>query len=410
MAEISSRQIEQLQEAFARPERLTEGAALAGGALALPLLAMRRRQAAMEVARTERRLGADHAETKARQAHAQSLALREGNVQKEVARLQLPRPVVDDQAGLYGRVTRKGEPVPGVAVAALDEAGASIAHSCTGHDGGYLLAFPPDQPVSIEVRDENRRLFRDETGVAYPPYRATHRDIELSRAKPVCPDDKPAEPGGRVQVPNLVGMKEEEALRVLDGLGLQPGKRGTRKGPEAGIVVEHDPAAGQSVAAGGAVALIVSTGEDKPARHVPDLTGKSLHQAVQEIKTAGAELGSVSVTSDGGRTPIVRTARPDDKGEKVDLDVSTSGGDAQVMRIVATVLAASPEGAELQLESTPAAMEWLRSHRLASLDDMSKAQALDDAALRRRMRLKPDAPVAPVRGLLNAGIGRVRKG
>ena len=409
MADISPRQIEQLQRAFARPERLQDGAMLAGAALALPIMAVRGRQARLEAVRTERRLGRDHPETQARRAAAQSLAGREQQLRKDVARQQLTKPAVDDQAGLYGRVTRRGEPQPGLVVNALGENDEAVAHSCTGSDGGYGLAFPPGQPVRIEVRDENRRLFRDETGLPYPPYRATYRDIELSRAKPICPDDKPAEPGGRIQMPNFVSMKEAAAVRNIEGLGLRVGKRRTRKAREAGLVLDHQPEAGATVKAGQAVELTVSTADDSPAARVPDLTGKSLYQATEAIKESGAEVGAVNVRTDGGRTPLVREARPTETGEKVDLDISTTGGDAQLMSVVATVIAASPEGEAMKFDSRADASEWLRKHRLTSLEEMQKVEALDDAALRKRMRLTSRAPVAPVRSLLLAGIGRVRK-
>ncbi|WP_162806513.1 PASTA domain-containing protein [Sphingosinicella terrae] len=409
MAEISSKQIEQLQQSFASPERLNDGALLAGGALALPLLGLRRRQANLEARRTEIRLGPDHEETKARRQQAQGLALRESDLQTEVARQRLIKPATGEQAGLYGRITRKGEPVPGVAVAALDEAGTSLAHSCTGHDGGYVLSFAPDKPILIEVRDGKSRLFRDETGTAYPPYRAVHRDIELSKAKPPCPGDEPAEPGERVIVPNLIGMKEEEALRTIEALALKPGKRSTRRDRQAGLILDHDPPPGAATKAGGSIDYVVSTAEQTPASRLPDLTGRSLSQAVEEIRKAEATLGAVNVAVGGSRTPSVRAARADDKGQTIDLDVVAVGGEAQLMGIVATVLPATAEGAAIGLTSAATALEWLKARRLDSLEQMNEAQALDDAKLRKRVGLKPDEAVAPVRGLIQAGVSRVRR-
>ena len=409
MADISNKQIEQLQQAFARPERLADGAMLAGGALALPMLDLRRRQAAMEAMRAANRHGDDHPETRRRRAQAAALAARSEQAKAEVDRQTLVKPPLGDQAGLYGRVTRKGEPVPGVAVSALDASGEMLSHGCTGLNGDYTLSFPPDRPVAVEVRDDNRRLFRDESAIAYPPYRATYRDIELSKAKPPCPDDKPAEPAGTVQVPELIRRQEDEALNALKALGLTLGRRSTRRDRTGGMVLEQTPAAGTPVAPGSAVDILVSERDERPAHNVGDLTGKSLHLAIEEIRAAGAELGAVNVVAGEGRTPLVREARPDPKGEKVDLDVSVAGGDAQLMNVVATVLPATAEGAALDLPSGAAATEWLKKYKLNSLEAVGELQAADDAKLRRRVGLKAEDDVAPVRALLQAAATRVRK-
>lgn len=63
----------------------------------------------------------------------------------------------------------------------------------------------------------------------------------------------------RVQVPVLLGMRQERAISVVDSLGLVVGEVGTRFrfGLERGIVVEQDPPAGTMVERGAAVRIVV---------------------------------------------------------------------------------------------------------------------------------------------------------
>jgi hypothetical protein len=386
--------IDQLQQAFARPERLNDGALLAGSALAMPLLTVRRRQARMEAARTEARLGADHPETKKRHAQAARLATRAEQMATDIGRQTLHKPPLGDQAGLYGRVTRDGAPCPGLMVCVLDEQGEMLVHSCTGRNGDYALSFAPDKPIRIEVRDAEAVLLRDQTGTDYPPYRAVHRDIELSKAKPICPGDKPTDYKGGVQTPNLVGQEIDAAERVLRALGLASGKRRTRKADKDGIVLEQDPVAGTPVAAGSAVDLVISKADEKPASRVPDLVGRSLHQAVGEVLKAGAEIGSVNISSDGGKTAKVQACNPDD---------SVMGN------VMATVLATTAEAAAIGLDSKAAAADWLKTHKLTNIDKVGETLAMEDAALRKHFRMKKDEAVGAVRSLLQAAVSRVRK-
>jgi hypothetical protein len=409
MPEMKMNDLEQLQRAFARPERIADGALLAGSALAMPLVSVRRRQARMEAARAEARLGADHPETKRRHAQAAKLATRAEQLSGEIDRQKLQKPPLGDQAGLYGRVTRDGAPCPALAVAILDEQGEMLVHSCTGRDGGYALSFPPGKKVRIEIRDTDRRLFRDDGASEYPPYRAVHRDIEMSKAKPICPGDKPADYKGAVQVPGLVGMDIGAAERNLRALGLAIGKRRTRKAEKDGIVLEQDPVAGTPVAAGSAVDLVVSKADEKPASRVPDLTGRSLHQAVGEVLKAGAEIGSVNISSDGGKTVKVQASNPDETGDKVHLHVSAGAGDSVMGNVVATVLATTAEAAAIGLGSKAATADWLKKHKLTNIDRIGETLAMEDAALRKHFRMKADEAVGSVRGLLQAAVSRVRK-
>ena len=409
MAENRTSDIEKLREAFARPERISDGAQLVGNALASRLTALRGRQARLEAVRTRARLGADHPETKARQAAALALTTRHDQLTDEIARQRLTKPPLSDQAGLYGRVTSDGAPAPGLAVSALDEQGETIVHSCTGRDGDYVLSFQPDQPVLIEVRDEGRRLFRDDNAYPYPPYRAVQRDIELSKARPACPDDKPADLGGQVTVPNLIGMKEPAAVAALHRLGLIGGKRTQRKGAEPGIVLDHDPEAGATVAAGSAVDLVVSSSEEDGGIKYYDVEGQSLDKALQNLAGSDVKVGEVKVSKDGGKTPKVQTAEPDAEGKTVALTVSAGSGDAHMTQIMAHVLAATPEAEEMSLCTSADAAGWLKRQGLTNRSKVSDALNLDDDGLREHLSLEPHHLIDTVRNLLRHAVDRIRE-
>lgn len=63
----------------------------------------------------------------------------------------------------------------------------------------------------------------------------------------------------QVEVPDLVGLPEEQALETIRSLGLEAGEVRTtfRFGRDRGLVVEQDPAAGSRVDRGAVVTLVV---------------------------------------------------------------------------------------------------------------------------------------------------------
>jgi beta-lactam-binding protein with PASTA domain len=126
-------------------------------------------------------------------------------------------------------------------------------------------------------------------------------------------------------VPNVVGTTQAAAQTALTNAGLTVGTITTASHATvaSGRVISQNPGAGASVAAGSAVALVVSTG---PA--VPNVVGITQAAAQTAITTAGLRLGTVTSTNSQtvpiGRV-ISQTPAPGTKvaaGSAVNLVVS----------------------------------------------------------------------------------------
>jgi serine/threonine-protein kinase len=103
--------------------------------------------------------------------------------------------------------------------------------------------------------------------------------------------------GGVVKVPNVIGMKEETAFRVLqkyDLLPLEAGKRFDVQYPE-GVIIFQSPLSGTNVREGRRVYLTISGGEEYV--EVPDLSGRTLRDAKIALLNNNLRLGSVTYDS-----------------------------------------------------------------------------------------------------------------
>jgi len=129
-------------------------------------------------------------------------------------------------------------------------------------------------------------------------------------------------------VPQLVGMKEEEALRVLDAAGLRA-EVTNRKASEdrpAGVVLSAEPPPGREVKVGRKVRLVVSSGSRWAV--VPDLRDMSVDRARALVAQANLEVGrqlarfheSIPVGYVIAQDPEPKRKLP--RGTEVDLVVS----------------------------------------------------------------------------------------
>ena len=93
----------------------------------------------------------------------------------------------------------------------------------------------------------------------------------------------------QVDVPELVGMPEEQALLLLTELGLQGDVTGKRSSDEpSGEVIEQDPASRQRLEQGDVVEIVLSSGPD--GFEIPDVIGEEQSVARFELERLGLEV------------------------------------------------------------------------------------------------------------------------
>jgi serine/threonine-protein kinase len=99
--------------------------------------------------------------------------------------------------------------------------------------------------------------------------------------------------GGTLTVPNVVGLKEETARRILDSLKLEPKRGDVRQDPAypEGYVILQNPAGEQIVKTGRRVYLTISGGEQDVI--VPALRGRSIRDAKFALDRAGLRQGAI---------------------------------------------------------------------------------------------------------------------
>jgi beta-lactam-binding protein with PASTA domain/predicted Ser/Thr protein kinase len=131
-----------------------------------------------------------------------------------------------------------------------------------------------------------------------------------------------------VDVPNVVGLQEDEAVRRLEQRNLE-----VRVEEEAnadvprGEVFDQDPSAGQTVEEGSEVTITVSTGT--PRVEVPDVRNQSLESARQELEAAELQLvvGSEEPSADVDEGNVIsQDPEPGDRapeGSQVSVVVSS---------------------------------------------------------------------------------------
>lgn len=129
------------------------------------------------------------------------------------------------------------------------------------------------------------------------------------------------------QVPKVVGMKEDAAVRTLENLNLEPIISDTTFNERypRGTIILQKPLAGETVKEGRRVYLFVSGGE--PVVLVPSLKGKSVRDAKFSLERLGLSLGEVeNIPSENPKNMIFDQqyveGTPLKKGESVGVIVS----------------------------------------------------------------------------------------
>lgn len=158
-----------------------------------------------------------------------------------------------------------------------------------------------------------------------------------------------------IQIPKLIGMTESEASETLSGVGLEY-KLGTAVVSteyDSGKVVSTDPKEGDTVRRGYKVTLILSRGAGQTNIEVPDLTGKSLEEAVKVLENNGLVKGKVTYEESDEAEDTVITQSPSE-GEIVDggtkISLMLSKGQSTKMLEVPDLSGMTEKEAEAALE------------------------------------------------------------
>jgi eukaryotic-like serine/threonine-protein kinase len=140
-----------------------------------------------------------------------------------------------------------------------------------------------------------------------------------------------------VAVPNVIGLKEEAAVNLIQQAGFEPDvQRAANADVEKGRVFDQNPNPGNRIQKGDRVTLLVSTGAPKTA--VPDVTGMNYGDAVQALNDANLNASKNEVFSP---KPVGQVVDQDPaagenvvEGTEVVLDVSKGTKQVQVPNVV----------------------------------------------------------------------------
>ena len=112
-------------------------------------------------------------------------------------------------------------------------------------------------------------------------------------------------------VPNVIGLSQNDAVRQLQAVDLQPGVVTTAPHPDIalGAVADQRPRPGVTLTAGAAVDLVISTGP--PTTTVPNVVGQPQTAAEQLLEGTKLRTGAVTPQADPSEDPgVVLASKP----------------------------------------------------------------------------------------------------
>lgn len=135
--------------------------------------------------------------------------------------------------------------------------------------------------------------------------------------------DDTADENGQMTVPKLVSMSEENALSVLEQLGLKGNKTKEEESSEypKGTIISQDVEAGDKVDPGTVIGYVVSAGSDSVS--VPAVTSLSQSEAEAKIKALGLETSISQEYSDSVAVGKVISVDPAE-GTKMDVGATVN--------------------------------------------------------------------------------------
>ncbi|MFC4564089.1 Stk1 family PASTA domain-containing Ser/Thr kinase [Nocardiopsis mangrovi] len=147
-------------------------------------------------------------------------------------------------------------------------------------------------------------------------------------------------PAERLDIPEVAGMPEDEAMATLEDAGFTNVTPEGQPDPEVpeGEAIDTDPAGGRSATADHEITLRISEGPE--AQEVPDVIGSTADEATQTLTDAGFEIGD-RTEEESDSYPAGQVIRTDpaggtsaDPGTAVNLVVSSGSAQATVPDLV----------------------------------------------------------------------------
>jgi beta-lactam-binding protein with PASTA domain/predicted Ser/Thr protein kinase len=140
-----------------------------------------------------------------------------------------------------------------------------------------------------------------------------------------------------VRVENYVGLREINAVRKINGIGLQPNVvREYKADVDETMVFRQSPRPGAKTNKGNEVTIYVSKGP--PQVTVPDVTNESVEEAVQRLADANLRAKIAHVDSDEKAGTVVSQSPTEgasvDQGTKVKLNVSNGPKPVAVPNVI----------------------------------------------------------------------------
>ena len=128
-----------------------------------------------------------------------------------------------------------------------------------------------------------------------------------------------------VGVPNVVGLQEDRAVRLIENAELEPNvERQASNDVQRGFVISQNPDGGVRIQKGDQVTIVVSSGPRQV--EVPNVVGMNVDRAIQELDDAGLEWRTVEVFSEAPVNQVFRqnpqAGQTVDEGTRVTLRVS----------------------------------------------------------------------------------------
>jgi len=157
---------------------------------------------------------------------------------------------------------------------------------------------------------------------------------------------------GEVEVPNVVGLSEEDARALIEYEGLVVGtlEQEQDEDAEVGEVLSQDPAAGEIVEGGSAVNLVVAA--DPDAIEIPDVANRSEADALRILEQAGFTNIDVDTepSAEISEGRVIETDPPAGTLHPPDDRLVVIVSEGAVPTVVPSVIGYDPDDAELLLE------------------------------------------------------------